>query len=473
LTNADVLAISSAGELAVLLNLEAQGWFIHRGTLARMPLAGGTPREWIPDVQEADWSPDGSEIAVVRSVPEGNRLEFPAGKALFGTSGYISHPRVSPDGQRVAFLEHPLQWDNRGWVAEVDRAGKKRRLTEEFVSLEGLEWSSDGTEVWFSASRTGEPWFLQAVALNGRQRQVTSDVAGLLLQDISPDGRVLVSRTYEFIQHYVQMPGETHERSLPLPDQTTIMGLAPDGKSFLVQFWAEGTGSNYLLGLVKADGSAPVRLGEGRTSAMSPDGRWIATVLPATEKVQLLPTGAGEPKQIRTDGLGCVDVQFLPDGLHLVIQGREKDQSFRYYVQEIEGTNRRAITPDLSGRLPATFLSPDGRYALARDGRGGGLLYPVNGGKPETVVGLKSSDQVVGWTADSVSVFVKPGGSFPVPIERLDWATGRRTLWKRLSPPDPAGIFKEAWVTIAPDEQSYTYSVNRMFSRLYVAEGLK
>src|SRR5262245_30070832 len=473
LTNADVLAISSAGELALLLNLEAQGWFVSRGTLARMPLAGGTPREWIPDVQEADWSPDGSEIAVVRWVPDGNRLEFPAGKALFETSGYISHPRVSPDGQRVAFLEHPLPYDNRGWVAEVDRAGKKRRLTEEWVSLEGLDWSPDRSELWFSASRSGEPWFVQAVGLNGRQRQVTSDVAGLLLQDVSLDGRVLVSRTYDFHQHFAQMPGEAQERSLSLPDQTMIVDFAPDGKNLLVQFWAEGTGSNYMLGLVKADGSAPVRLGEGRASAVSPDGRWVAAVLPTTETVQLLPTGAGEPKRIQTKGLRCVGVQFLPDGQHLVIQGREKDQPFRYYVQDIEGTNRRAFTPDLGGKMPETFLSPDGRYALARDKQGSGLLYPVTGGKPETVVGLKSSDRVVGWTADGRSLFVTRSGMLPVPVERLDWATGQRTLWKQLAPPDPAGILHGPWVMVAPDGESYAYTVYRLLCRLYVAEGMK
>src|SRR6185503_12479553 len=79
LPSAGVLAISSIGELAISLGCELN-WAECRGTLARMPLAGGAPREVLQDVYYADWSPDGKSLAVVRSVDGRFRLEYPIGR---------------------------------------------------------------------------------------------------------------------------------------------------------------------------------------------------------------------------------------------------------------------------------------------------------------------------------------------------------------------------------------------------------
>ena len=52
--------------------------YIHVGTLARVPLSGGGPREILNDVQWADWSPDGKNLAVVRDIGGKNRLNIPS-----------------------------------------------------------------------------------------------------------------------------------------------------------------------------------------------------------------------------------------------------------------------------------------------------------------------------------------------------------------------------------------------------------
>ena len=70
---------------------------------------GGAPREILEDVQWADWSPDGQSLAVVRDLGGKVRLEYPIGKVLYETAGWISHPRVSPEGDVVAFLDHPFR----------------------------------------------------------------------------------------------------------------------------------------------------------------------------------------------------------------------------------------------------------------------------------------------------------------------------------------------------------------------------
>ena len=60
-----LLAVSSQRELAVLIGARYVWHRQFTGTLARMPLAGGAPREIFEGVREADWSPDGSQLAII------------------------------------------------------------------------------------------------------------------------------------------------------------------------------------------------------------------------------------------------------------------------------------------------------------------------------------------------------------------------------------------------------------------------
>ncbi len=99
LGRAELLAVSSTGEMALSLDSHPVGTWVNVGTLARAPLAGGAPRPVLENVEWADWSPDGNSLAVVRNVGGRDRLEFPIGKVLYETSGgWISYPRVSPKG---------------------------------------------------------------------------------------------------------------------------------------------------------------------------------------------------------------------------------------------------------------------------------------------------------------------------------------------------------------------------------------
>src|SRR5262249_45477991 len=149
------------------------------------------PRDILENALEADWSPDGSALAVTRYVEGRTRLEYPAGKVLYETSGYISSPRVSPAGDRVAFLDHQIQGDTRGWLAVVDSDGKKNVLSGEWSGIEGLAWRPDGKEIWYTANRTGTAFSLHAVTLSGSERGVAAAPGNLILQDIATNGRVL------------------------------------------------------------------------------------------------------------------------------------------------------------------------------------------------------------------------------------------------------------------------------------------
>jgi len=263
LQTTDILAISSSGELAVSTNRHFVMGFESAGMLARAPRGGGAPRDIADDVEYADWSPDGASIAVVRRVGGKVRLEYPLGKVLYETAGWVSHPRVSPDGKLVAFVDHAYQRDDDGTIATVDQAGNKKTLTGEFVSVQGVAWWQGGNEVWFTGTTSGSSRELRAVTLAGKERLVYLGTGTLTLHDISKDGRVLFSRDDLRAGMIALAPGETKERDLSWHDWSVPRDISDDGR--LVSFDETGeaggeTGGLYVRG---TDGSPAVRLGDG------------------------------------------------------------------------------------------------------------------------------------------------------------------------------------------------------------------
>ena len=94
---ANLLAIAASGEMAVQLSPKTSVTsFAPIGTLARVSLSGGAPKEILADVTYAEWAPNQSDLAVVHRVAGKERLEYPIGKVLYETAGWIQGPRFSP-----------------------------------------------------------------------------------------------------------------------------------------------------------------------------------------------------------------------------------------------------------------------------------------------------------------------------------------------------------------------------------------
>ena len=189
-----LLSISSKGEMAVLMDTHVIAPTYVAGTLARVPLEGGAPREIQAGVEGADWTPDGSALLVTREVSGGGVIEFPSGKVIYRSPGLIGHARFSPRGDRVAFFEHPGHLSDNGDVAVVDLAGKKRTLSAGWSDLTGLAWSHSGDEILFTGDRNNSSAALFAVSLTGKEREVERVPIDLVLYDTAPDGKVLVAR---------------------------------------------------------------------------------------------------------------------------------------------------------------------------------------------------------------------------------------------------------------------------------------
>jgi Tol biopolymer transport system component len=467
-----LLSISSKGELAVLTRSRYIGHSLFEGTLARMPLEGGAPREILDGVREADWSPDGAELAVIRDVGGKDRLEFPVGKVLAETGGYFSDPRFSPRGDRIAFFQHPFKFDDRGEVVVVDLAGKKIVLSEGYWGEEGLAWSPAGDEVMFSAGNAYNNFRVYAVSLAGKRRVALESAGGLTIHDIRADGRWLATRDDFFWEMPVLAPGQARERDLSWLDLSDPAALSQDGKTLLFMEESGSVGVNYAVCLRQTDGSPVVRLGEGAALDLSRDGKWALASVPTTPPQLLLyPTGAGEPRKLeRGDLVSYESGQFFSDTRRVLACGHEDGKGVRCYVQDIAGGKPRAVTPEGTSQ---GFVSPDGRLILVKASGGALMLYPADGGEARPVVGATPEDQVIRWSADGRALLVSRGGEVPARIERLEIATGRREPIRTLGPADLTGVLMVRPGAFTDDLKSYVYTCRRMASHLFLVEGAR
>jgi Tol biopolymer transport system component len=474
LTDADLLAVSRSGEMAVLLHAANQTHFINRGTLARVPLGGGSPREVLTDVQQADWSPDGSALAVVHIVGERCRLEYPIGKILYETSGWIGYARISPQGNRIAFMEHDVPDDDRGWVSVVDLAGKKTRLSEEWSGEQGLAWSGDGNEIWFTASKSGEPDALHAVTLSGKERVVARIPAHLMIHDVARDGTLLMS-SYTYSTPVVALaPAPPAERDLTSLEGVHLYDLSSDGQTFVMQYYGEGSGTNYISYLGKTDGAFPIRLGEGAALALSPDSKWVLAALnfPRRQSV-LLPTGPGQLRFLEHAGIEDLgDGGWMPDSKQILFSGREPGKAPRCYLQSIDGGPARPVTPEgITGSGVRILVSPDGRNFLATDAAGQRLLFPIGGEQGRPIQGLGSDDHIIAWAADGQNLYYYRQQE-KIGIYQLNPLSGHAELVREFTPSDAAGILGGPTILLSTDGKWCVYSFGRYLSQLYLVTGL-
>jgi len=473
LSKAEVLSMSPEGEMAVLLNSHNVDPYVNEGTLARVPLGGGAPREVLENVQWADWSPDGTNFAVVREFGGLSRLEYPIGKVLYQTGGWLSHPRVSPKGDRVAFIEHPVRRDDAGSIAEVDLSGNKKTLSTGWETAWGLGWSPNGSEIWFSSTRLGYGRYLSAVNLSGKERLLAREPGTLTLQDVAKDGRVLITRDVPRVGMVGVTAGSNKERDLSWLDWSAPKDLSVDGKKLLFTESGEAGGENYSSYLRSTDGSPAVRLGDGLSFALSPDERWALSGLPKPPvQFNLLPTGAGESKELTHDQINRMWARWFPDGKRVLFSGDEPGKGVRLYVQDMSGGPPKPITEEgVNGSLIA--ISPDGKQIVFVGADQKTALLQVESGEIHPIPALEVGEAPIGWSGDGRSLFVYRLGEVPATVNKLELATGRKQALKQLVPPDVSGVTDISSILVTPDGNNYVYEYGRTLSDLYLVNDLK
>jgi eukaryotic-like serine/threonine-protein kinase len=479
---ADVAAISPSGEMALIKD----------GVLSRAPLEGGAARQVLEDVSEADWSPDGSNLAVVHNVAAAAatlpahvsgrpRIEYPIGKVLYEAQpgGGIHLLHVSPRGDRIAFLDSPPSVSWGGSLAVVDLQGRKTTLSKGWGTVGSVNWSPKGDEVWFMGklrqdARRGE---IRAVSLAGRERVVLRVPGDFAFHDVARDGRGLAYTAFcrEGIAGVV--PGESAERDLSWFDYSSVQDLSADGRTMLFIEEAEegGAPEGNAVYIRKLDGSPAVRIGEGMASGLSPDGRWVIARVLTSPSLTLIPTGAGE---IRTLERGPIE-QFVrgagwfPDGKRIWFNGREPGRGIRAYVQNIDGGAPRPLLPEgFQGRL----VSSDGKLIAAMDRSGPDrrvVFFSAEGQPVALSHDLPPGSEPSVFSSDSRFLFAFGLGQIPTPVYRLDLTTGKKQLWKELAPADRSGLESMGIVRLSADGRSYAYSYSRCQNDLYLVTGLR
>ncbi len=357
--DARLLGVSSSGDLIFLRGRHDAVRFLfpaRTGTLARVALTGGAPREILDDVIAADWRPGSDELAVVRR----DWLEFPVGNTIHGRHQF-KHVRIAPDGQRLALVEGSS-------IVVLDRSGQKTTLSSGWGDTITLAWSPSGDEVWFTANRRRNDvsvWTLRAVSLDGKERVLFSSAGTLLsILDVFHDGRALIATHVARMGCSCVPPGESQPRDLSWLDGSAPEALSRDGGSVL--FSEVLRGANGSIYLRKTDGSDAIRLGDGFGEDLSPDGKWVlATQVGTRQHWFLMPTGPGSSITLPPGPLVARgEANFLPNGRQIVFGGREKDRGGRIYVQDIDRGSIRAISPENVGT--EGLATPDSRYVVGR-----------------------------------------------------------------------------------------------------------
>jgi eukaryotic-like serine/threonine-protein kinase len=462
-----LLAVSTRHEMAVLVH---PTYILHRlfvGTLARMPVGGGAPREILADVRDADWSPDGTELAVVHDVGGKDRLEYPVGTVLYESFGYLSDPRVSPDGKLVAFHEHAFRYDDRGTVSVVGLDRKHRVLTHEFWGLEGLAWRPDGKRLIFGGALAGF-YQVHETSLSGGAHLLLPSAGTIIVQDIGPDGRWLVTRDDLFARLMVKGAGDSVEHDLTWLASTSGPHIARDGAALA---FTDETEVTYATMFRRIDGSPAVRLADGTAYAMSPDKQWVVSRVPSVpQRLMLSPTGAGTSRQIDAGELETyLTADFFPDGKRLLVCGNQPRHATRCYTRNLPNGALTPVTPE---RVSAGVVSPDGREIVAILADSGAMRYSLDGAPPRAVRGMRPLETVLRYSPDGRALWVSAQRELPLRVDRLDLETGARSALISLMPQRQVGLLGVQVVSLADDPLANAYLTTERLSYVYEVKGM-
>ena len=466
--DADVLAVSKSTELAILLHRDR---LTGLGTLARVPMAGGMPREVADNVLQADWSPDGAQLAIIRLANNKYRIEYPVSTVKYETPHDIRDLRVSPDGSRVAFID---PYGGQNDVVIIAAGGGPEPIARGWShGANGLAWSPDGNEIWITGTDTGAPPALYAVPLNGEPRLIDRLTGSMKLFDLSSAGRVLMANGMWRAGLLYHGPADTAERDMSWLDWSILADLSQDGRSILFNETREGGGTKSGVYLRRVDSPAPVHIGDGYGDALSPDGKWI--LAHSGQKLMLLATGTGEPREIKVAGNFDLGAEWMPDSKRIVIGGALPKGNYRLLLVDTLDETVKPLSPEniWANTTHPFAVSRDGRFVAGMSPDETIVLYPIDGSDPIAVPGIEKGEIPIEWTPDGSALYVYRPTALPARVFKVTLATGARERWKEFAPADPAGVYKIAPVFMTSDASAYAYNALRTTSDLYVAEGLK
>lgn len=466
-----ITGISSRGELAILRLSGEDG-----GTLLRLSLAGGAPRQVLDRVTCAQWSPDGAELAIVRRVGDKTRVEYPIGHILYESASPIFSCAVSPDGASVVFTAHDTGKIDQWFATLANRSGTITRLGRvgaREITVQALCWRPDGREIWYTSFESTELGTIYGLGLNGTRRLLARYPGDVDLRDVSPGGKALLKQSTSFRRVLL------YRDAAPPSDiswqNAYSFGLSDDGTAAAL---FDFTSNRHDFFVRFTRDPLPVRFENGTPNlfGLSPNGKWLAVSRDKNGVPQsvYVPTGSGDEYTLGADGVELpTHVAWLHDSTRFFFDGLRNGTRV-LFIGSLAGGNPKAL-PGAAQPGPGSswiHVAPDDEHycALDPDGKWWVRHLPEGAGKP--IPNLSAGDNVIAWTADSKAVFVEGNGSRSARrMDRVDVESGNRTLWRE--DPDPKGLHGVWFPLITPDGKTRVYTFGHGLSSLWIAEGLQ
>jgi Tol biopolymer transport system component len=477
--NGSVHAVSRNGELAVSLGRSTEIGFRASGTLARVALAGGVPRPIASEVHEADWSPDGRQLAIARRSEHGFQIEYPIGHRIYESPWWISDMRISPDGREIAFIEHPFAGDNFGSVKVVDLHGHAESLTDDLYIAWGLAWNPVTGEIWYSGvpkhGEEGRNVSVYAVSRGRKPRDVFTTFGGAFLHDIASDGTLLVAHQTPR-RYIVGHDGEENiDRDLSWFDWSFPMHLSSDGKTLLFEEQGIACGGKNTFYLRDTHGGPAVRLDEGRARDLSSDGEHVLALSnDKPERLLLVTTGVGSMREIPVRGVDhFLTARFLPGEKDYLIIGSCGDEEARIWRVGCEGGDPQLLSDAVDGSWFYMAISPDGRYVVTINASQVPFIYAIDGVTPaRPVPGTAPGDLPVHWPNEN-EIFVCRRDNKKSDVFAIDLATGSRRFVRTIRPPDAAGVEGVFPILYARGNDSYVFGYKLLLASLFIVSGIR
>ncbi len=471
LRDADLLAVSTRGELAVLLKPQVMmNGFLHTGTLGLVNMSASTaPREVAANVQAADWSPHGRSLAVLRTDGAARWVEYPVGKEIYRAPqpGWLSDLRFSKSGSRIAVLEHPAVGDDRGQLVVMDTNGAVKFRSTAWAGVFGLAWKSDDELVVSAIPANEGGRQLLVVRLNGKVRSLQEIPVEVTVEDVDTHGRVLFTQNERnIIIRFRSADG--NYRDLSWLDRSILDMITPDGSTILFHEGGLGGGPMGSTFLRTTDGAPAVKLADGYGIDLSPDKKWVLIFVPTVPVTyRLVPTGPGESKAIPTPAVDQAQPRgFLKDGKGILWVGLTQEGKQQTFQTDLDGSNLRSAFP--AAPIPLV-VSPNGRFEVRREENG--LLvwdYEKKTGLPLSSV--RGNDFLLALSDDGKTICIgRVQPKVKLSVLRINVKTQAAETTMEIPMEDLTGIMGLNRIVTTPDGKTIVYSYVRHLSQLFVA----
>ena len=392
---------TEGGQMPIFATVGPDGTFIdvvrNRGSVARVPFLGGTPKELLDiALTPLSWSPDGKQMSYLRPRKTGGgnelivasadgtnerviatrvRLERQGAFVTFNSPPGVGNvgPVWSPDGRRIAALER-LSDDIRDMGVEVfDVAtGTSRIVKTPGDSPQGLAWLDDETLIVGQALEAGTPSQLWRVSYpEGRRTRLTNDVNRYSDLSVSSDRNTMVtSRVQVLVSVMVSDAKGQAGRDIvkPSPFLSSAYQYATvgwDGRFVLFTHTLNGRFEIFRLD-PDATGAQPEALAAGREMSVAPDGTIVYRSVVGDSGMWRVTRDGQRPIELAK---GAVTYPFVtPDGSNVVFNAPVAG-SQRLMRIPISGGTPVPISNDAVNIYSFSDVSPDGRSIAIQRGR--------------------------------------------------------------------------------------------------------